>query len=106
MTNAALAQAIVYYRDVDDGTGATQTPPVMHPHGPFKTIWELNEVAVNTQSIAGGTPTSNTVNGGAAISFIQTLSTRGAYNTNNYMPATTARRQRMRRDFPAAESGD
>jgi hypothetical protein len=45
--NAALvteqiAQSIVYYRDIDDGTyGATG---VLHPHGPFQSIAELNEV--------------------------------------------------------------
>jgi hypothetical protein len=85
-TNAALAQAIVYFRDVDDGTGAAQTPPVgLHPHGPFKTPWELNEVAVNTRSINGGTPSSTSVNGGSAISFLQTL---GWYAPMAYNPAT------------------
>jgi hypothetical protein len=36
-TNAAIAQAIVKYRDIDDGSGT-------HPHGPFKSIFELNSV--------------------------------------------------------------
>jgi hypothetical protein len=34
--NKALADAIVFFRDVDDGTGV--------PHGPFKNLFELNRV--------------------------------------------------------------
>jgi DNA uptake protein ComE-like DNA-binding protein len=34
--NKALADAIVHFRDVDDGTGV--------PHGPFKNLFELNRV--------------------------------------------------------------
>jgi hypothetical protein len=34
--NMRLAQAIIYYRDVSDGSGK--------PHGPFKSIFELNAV--------------------------------------------------------------
>ena len=33
-----LAKRIVYFRDIDDGTG---TPTNPHPHGPFKSIMEL-----------------------------------------------------------------
>jgi hypothetical protein len=36
--NYQIAQAIVRFRDVDDGSGAV--PPV--PHGPFKSLFELN----------------------------------------------------------------
>jgi hypothetical protein len=91
--NTNLAKAIAYFRDVDDGTG---TSGALHPHGPFKSIWELNEVAVNTPSINGGTPMVPAGDpnfggpqgiSGKAISFLQTL---GSYNTNNYNPATTA----------------
>jgi hypothetical protein len=35
--NAQVAQAITFYRDVNDGSG-------MHGHGPFKSIFELNDV--------------------------------------------------------------
>ena len=46
--NEMLAKFIVYYRDVDDGTGfssASGAPiPVPHPHGPFKNLAELNAV--------------------------------------------------------------
>jgi hypothetical protein len=38
--NAQIAQAIVKYRDVDDGSGANPT----RGHGPFKSIFELNSV--------------------------------------------------------------
>jgi hypothetical protein len=37
-TNAAIGQAIAKYRDVNDGSGK--------PHGPFRSLFELNEVAV------------------------------------------------------------
>ncbi len=40
-TNAQLAQAIVYYRDVDDGSLGAGNP---HPHGPFQSLWDLNGV--------------------------------------------------------------
>jgi hypothetical protein len=40
---ADLARAIVYYRDVDDGTG---TSGQAHPHGAFQSIEELNNVVV------------------------------------------------------------
>ncbi len=60
--NAQLAQAIVNYRDVNDGTGK--------PHGPFKTIWELNAV----------------IGQGATANFRNTLS---GY-AGNYDPATSA----------------
>ncbi|HSV12742.1 MAG TPA: hypothetical protein VLI90_00680, partial [Tepidisphaeraceae bacterium] len=43
-----LARAIVYFRDVDDGSVAG-TP---HPHGPFKSIFELNQVV----DVAGAAP--------------------------------------------------
>ncbi len=38
--NVALAKAIVYFRDVNDGTGA--------PHGPFTSIFELNAIPAYT----------------------------------------------------------
>lgn len=40
-TNKQLAQAIVYFRDVDDGSLG---PGNLHPHGPFQSLWELNAV--------------------------------------------------------------
>lgn len=40
--NVAIAQSIVYYRDINDSSGAS--PP--HGHGPFKTLFELNDVPV------------------------------------------------------------
>jgi hypothetical protein len=90
VANANVAKAIVYFRDVDDGTGPAGSP---HPHGPFKSIWELNEVAVNTPSINGGTPNPSvndpndpTFSNLGAISFLQTV---GTYTTNNYNPATS-----------------
>jgi hypothetical protein len=44
-----LARAIVYYRDIDDGTGGAGQ---LHPHGPFKNLFELNQV-VNPPSANG-----------------------------------------------------
>ena len=35
-----LAKKIVYFRDIDDGS----VPGSKHPHGPFRTLWELNLV--------------------------------------------------------------
>lgn len=40
----ALARRIVYYRDVDDGRGIDPANPANHPphpHGPFKSLYEL-----------------------------------------------------------------
>jgi hypothetical protein len=37
-----IAQSIVYYRDIDDGTTNGKAPT--HPHGPFQSIYELNDV--------------------------------------------------------------
>lgn len=56
---AKLAQIIVYFRDVDDGTMA----PALHPHGPFTTIYDLNSVpnfrtAMGTIIPGGTTATS------------------------------------------------
>jgi len=42
--NTNLAKAIVYYRDVDDGSGANDTPPRKVPHGPFRSLFELTKV--------------------------------------------------------------
>ena len=42
-TNVNIGLSIAYYRDVDDGTA---TPPAQHPHGPFKSIFELNNVPI------------------------------------------------------------
>jgi hypothetical protein len=36
LSNLDVAEYIVYYRDVDDGTG--------RPHGPFRSIWDLYQV--------------------------------------------------------------
>jgi hypothetical protein len=49
----AMAKAIVYYRDVDDFTEANNALPLKHPHGPFKSIFELNRV----EDHAVGAPT-------------------------------------------------
>lgn len=40
--NIDIARSIAWYRDVDDGSVANQ----WHPHGPFKTIFELNRVPI------------------------------------------------------------
>jgi len=45
--NAALAQAIVKYRDIDDGSGGGQ------PHGPFQNLFELHNVVAFRHSIHG-----------------------------------------------------
>ncbi len=50
--NAQLAQAIVYYRDVDDGLSLIPGTP--HPHGPFKSIFELNAVGPPPGSASNG----------------------------------------------------
>lgn len=44
-----IAMSIVRYRDLDGGTGKTHTPP----HGPFKTLFELNDVPIYTLPGAG-----------------------------------------------------
>ena len=46
--NAAIAQAIVFYRDINDAT----TPKTPHGHGPFKSIFELMDVPM--PATAGG----------------------------------------------------
>jgi hypothetical protein len=50
--NAAVAQAIVRYRDVDDGS--------KKPHGPFKSIFELNEVLIGATKLRDILSTTNT----------------------------------------------
>ena len=40
LSNLDVAEYIVYYRDVDDGTG--------RPHGPFRSIWDLYQVTAPT----------------------------------------------------------
>jgi hypothetical protein len=42
--NAELAKAIVYFRDVHDGYKANGKDRKLYPHGPFKSLFELNEV--------------------------------------------------------------
>ncbi|HSZ58730.1 MAG TPA: hypothetical protein VK797_23880 [Tepidisphaeraceae bacterium] len=42
-TNVNIGLSIAYYRDVDDGS---LPPPAQHPHGPFKSIFELNNVPI------------------------------------------------------------
>jgi hypothetical protein len=42
--NIELAKAIVYFRDVDNGYRRGPADRSFNPHGPFKTIFELNEV--------------------------------------------------------------
>ena len=49
--NEALARAIAYYRDVDDGT----VPGQKHPHGSFKSIFELNQVWDTATGATGNT---------------------------------------------------
>jgi hypothetical protein len=41
--NANIAVSIAYYRDVNDGS---VSPPAVHPHGPFKSIFELGSVPI------------------------------------------------------------
>ena len=41
--NANIALSIAYYRDVNDGS---VSPPAVHPHGPFKSIFELGSVPI------------------------------------------------------------
>jgi hypothetical protein len=42
--NAELAKAIVYFRDVDSGVRTFNGDTIAQPHGPFRSIFELNEV--------------------------------------------------------------
>ena len=46
--NVALAKAIVYFRDYEDGLASN------HPHGPFRSIWELNQVVDTRPTAIGG----------------------------------------------------
>ena len=46
--NTILAKAIVYYREVDDGSGG---PAKKIPHGPFRSLFELLKVPGFQQSI-------------------------------------------------------
>jgi hypothetical protein len=46
--NTQLAQSIVYYRDVDDGSTGGSAP--LHPHGAFQSIDELNNVPITAGS--------------------------------------------------------
>lgn len=48
---AAIAQSIVYYRDVNDGKN-------QRPHGPFLSLFELNDVPIYANPSQFGTPTS------------------------------------------------
>jgi len=59
--NANIAKAIAFYRDVDDGTGAGTPANPKHGHGPFKSLFELNEVLVGGAKLRDiqGNVTSN-----------------------------------------------
>src|SRR5436305_3419515 len=60
-----MAQAIVYFRDVDDQSVVGER----HPHGPFKSIVELNQV----RNTAVGAPAGATFqNGNGVMSFLYT----------------------------------
>lgn len=54
VNTATLAQAIVYFRDVNDGSGK--------PHGPFKNIYELNLVTVPGNPALGFRNAMGTIN--------------------------------------------
>ena len=92
-----LARAIVYYRDVDDGTVANPVPLTNppHPHGAFQSIAELNNVTVT----AGSTPTTLAVGTSFRTAFGQYLGTfvvPGPHGSNvdgdlsPYTPASVA----------------
>ncbi len=49
LSNLDIAEYIVYYRDVEDGTG--------RPHGPFRSIWDLYQVTAPTDMANPRDPT-------------------------------------------------
>jgi DNA uptake protein ComE-like DNA-binding protein len=75
---ADMAKAIVYYRDIDDGT----TPGTPHPHGPFQSIDELNNVPVTAASSPTVLTTAGTTFRNAFGQYLGTFTVPGPHGSN------------------------
>jgi DNA uptake protein ComE-like DNA-binding protein len=85
---ADMAKAIVYYRDVDDGT----TPGTAHPHGPFQSIEELDNVVVTSATSPTTLTPSTAMTPGASFrtTFGEYLGTGGTTPNANMTQAAGA----------------
>lgn len=88
--NIAIAQSIVYYRDINDNSGAS--PP--HGHGPFKTLFELGDVPIYSSFPPTGPSTYNfrdAILGTAGTSRTTEFSSaQGNYTNTGQTPAVAA----------------
>jgi hypothetical protein len=104
--NSELAKAIVYFRDVDDGFRRKPKDTNLYPHGPFKSIFELNQVVESRPMSQRLAPYQNSKtysfrNGYGTVTFAGTTGDPGieAGDLSPGVPAKSGKTDHVRGDF-------